>query len=173
MKMWCGCSRVVVDGEELDICARREMPWRQRYRPIHTYTVHTHPHTHTQRSSYNFYVYTQCLCVCVSMLSFKIKYLYWESKRGAIRPGWLAGRGDVRFSLCLLGIKDECERTLAPPRHDLCAWIMWVSLSVCVCPLTASIVVIFDHSPSNRLNVELTEVINKQIILPPKNPHSR
>lgn len=64
----------------------------------------------------------------------------------------------MRFSLCRRGIKDECERDLSPPRPDLCAWIICVWV---VCPLTASIAVTSDHSPSNRLKAELTELVNK------------
>lgn len=48
-----------------------------------------------------------------------------------------------------------------PPGPDVCARIMCVCVCVGVCRLTASVAVTSDNSPSNLLQAELTELLNK------------
>ena len=56
-------------------------------------------------------------------------------------------------------------REISLPEDLICVHGLCVCVCVCVCvdvcPLTASIAVTSDHSPSNQLKVELTELFNK------------
>lgn len=134
MKMWCGCSRGAADGEELAVCVGRETPQRPK---------DTGKHTTRQR---------QCVCC----------YLKYSISTGSQKEelsgldDWQAGRGKV--SMVFAGNQRWMgERTLSPETRSVCMDFLCGG----ACPLTASIAVTSNHSPSNRLNAELTELFNK------------